>query len=79
MRCGDLADGMEMTGKLNDSVPINSRPHRLASNVSKYQHRKNRLEILGDHKSLLMYRWPHELIMICSVVPKSVEISHLFF
>ena len=40
-------------------------------------HRKNRFEILSDHKLLLMqmYRRPHELIMICSAALKRID-SH---
>ena len=36
-------------------------------------YRKNRFEILGDHKLLLMYRRPHELIIIYSAAPRSIS------
>ena len=35
--------------------------------------RKNRFEILGDHKLFLMYRRPHELIVIYSAAPRSIN------
>ena len=36
-------------------------------------HHKNRFEILGDHKLLLMYCRPRELIIIYSAAPQSIN------